>query len=179
MTKTKHTITVRASRPDDVTDIQRIYALHVENGTASFEEVPPDTAEIANRRQMVVDFGTPYIVAELNGKVQGFAYAYKFRPRSAYRHTLENSIYVDPNETGQGIGNALLTELIESCTQLGYRQMIAVIGGVGNEASIKLHKRLGFTITGQLQSTGFKFGDWVDTIFMQRALGQGDETLPE
>lgn len=179
MNKTHHTITVRDSRPEDVADIQRIYAHHVQSSTASFEEVPPDLDEIAHRRQTVVHFGAPYIVAELDGKVQGFAYAYKFRPRSAYRHTVENSIYVEPAATGNGVGTKLLTELIERCTTQGYRQMVAVIGGAGNEASINLHKRLGFEIAGQLKSTGFKFGDWVDTIFMQRALGRGDDTLPE
>jgi len=179
MNTTHHTITVRDSRPEDVPDIQRIYAHHVESGTSSFEEVPPDRDEIANRRQMVVDFGTPYIVAELDGKVQGFAYAYKFRPRSAYRHTLEDSIYVEPAATGTGIGTKLLTELIERCTGLGYRQMVAVIGGAANAASVNLHKRLGFTVMGQLKSTGFKFGNWVDTVIMQRPLGPGDETLPE
>lgn len=179
MSSTPPTITVRDSRPEDEADIQRIYAHHVQSGTASFEESAPDVVEIAHRREAVIAFGAPYIVAELDGQVQGFAYAYKFRPRSAYRHTVENSIYVEPAATGNGIGTALLRALIERCTALGYRQMVAVIGGAGNTASVNLHKRLGFSVAGQLKSTGFKFGDWVDTIFMQRALGEGDETLPE
>jgi phosphinothricin acetyltransferase len=179
MNQTPHTITVRDSRPEDVPDIQRIYAHHVQSGTASFEEVAPDEAEITKRRQAVLDFGAPYLVAELDGKVQGFAYAYKFRPRSAYRHTVENSIYVEPAVKRNGIGTKLLSELIEQCTQLGYRQMVAVIGGAANVASINLHKRLGFTSAGQLRSTGFKLGTWVDTIFMQRPLGEGDDTLPD
>lgn len=172
-------ITLRDSKPEDVADIRRIYAHHVESSTSSFDEVAPSVDEIATRRQSILELGMPYIVAELNGKVQGFAYANKFRPRSAYRHTVENSIYVEPAATGNGIGTKLLTELIERCTRLGFRQMIAVIGGAGNVASINLHKRLGFTIAGHLKSTGFKFGAWVDTLFMQRALGDGDSTLPE
>jgi len=172
-------ITLRDSKPEDVADIQRIYAHHVESSTSSFEEVAPNTEELAARRRAILELGMPYIVAELNGTVQGFAYANKFRPRSAYRYTVENSIYVEPAATGNGIGTQLLTELIERCTRLGYRQMIAVIGGAGNVASINLHKRLGFTVAGHLKSTGFKFGAWVDTLFMQRALGDGDDTLPE
>ncbi|MCR4378479.1 MAG: GNAT family N-acetyltransferase [Rhodospirillales bacterium] len=172
-------ITLRDSRPEDLADIQRIYAHHVERGTSSFEEIAPDVNELATRRQSVLDIGMPHIVAELNGKVQGFAYANRFRPRSAYRYTVEDSIYVEPAATGNGIGTQLLTELIERCTRLGFRQMIAVIGGAGNLASINLHKRLGFTVAGQLKATGFKFGTWVDTILMQRALGDGDTTLPE
>lgn len=179
MSETPPLITVRDSRPDDTADIQRIYAHHVQSGTASFEEIAPDEAEIATRRQAVLDLGAPYIVAELNGTVQGFAYANRFRPRSAYRHTVEDSIYVEPAATGNGIGTLLLNTLIERCTQLGYRQMVAVIGGAANVASVNLHKRLGFTVMGQLKSTGYKFGAWVDTIIMQRALGEGDSTLPK
>ena len=178
MNTTRPTITVRASTPEDAADIQRIYAHHVESGTASFEETAPDTNEIARRQCVIVEGGAPYIVAELNGTVQGFAYAHTFRPRSAYRHTVENSIYVEPASTGNGIGTQLLSALIDQCTTLGYRQMIAVIGGAGNIASINLHKRLGFEVVGQLKSTGFKFGDWVDTIIMQRPLGPGGDTLP-
>jgi phosphinothricin acetyltransferase len=170
---------VRESKPEDVADIQRIYAHHVLHGAASYEEIAPDSAEIAKRRQAVLDIGAPYLVAELNGVVQGYAYAAKFRPRSAYRYTLEHSIYVAPEATGHGIGTRLMTELIERCTALGYRQMIAVIGGSDNLASINLHKRLGFTMAGRLKASGLKFGAWVDTVLMQRALGDGDTTLPE
>lgn len=171
-------IVIRDSRPEDVPDIQRIYAHHVEHGTASFEETAPDTATIAKRRQCVLDMGAPYIVAELNGDVHGYAYASSFRPRSAYRHTVEDSIYVEPEATGKGIGTRLLNELLERCTDLGYRQMVAVIGGA-HPASINLHTRQGFEQVGHLQSTGFKFGKWLDTVIMQRALGPGDDTLPE
>jgi len=172
-------IIIRESRPDDVTDIQRIYAHHVQTGTASFEEVAPDVDTMAQRRQDVLDVGAPYIVAQLNGVVCGYAYATGFRPRSAYRYTAEDSIYVDPQATGMGIGSQLLGALIERCTDLGFRQMVAVIGGAQNVASINVHKRHGFEHAGQLKSTGFKFGAWVDTVIMQRALGPGDDTLPD
>jgi len=179
MTDTSQSIRVRAARHEDVEAIQRIYAHHVQSGTASFEEVAPSPDVIAKRLESIQDSGAPYIVAEINGHVHGFAYASSFRPRSAYRHTVEDSIYVDPDATGQGIGSQLLSDLIERCTQLGYRQMVAVIGGAANAASINVHKRHGFIEVGHLKSTGFKFGAWVDTVIMQRALGPGDETLPD
>ena len=173
------TLTIRPATTDDVDAIQAIYAHHVKTGTASFEEVPPDTNAIAARLQNALDNNRPYLVAEQTGVVQGFAYASSFRPRSAYRHTVEDSIYVAPEATGKGIGSLLLGELIARCTDLGYRQMVAVIGGATNAASIKLHARHGFVEVGHLRATGFKFGGWVDTVIMQRALGAGDETLPE
>lgn len=179
MSEQANNIVIRDSSPEDVTDIQRIYAHHVQTGTASFEEVAPNADTITARRLSVLNAGAPYIVAELDGQVHGFAYAASFRPRSAYRHTVEDSIYVDPQATGKGIGSLLLSTLIERCTELGYRQMVAVIGGAQNAASITLHQRQGFEQVGQLKSTGFKFGAWVDTIIMQRTLGAGDETLPE
>jgi len=172
-------ITVRDSRPEDVAAIQRIYAHHVEHSTASFEETAPDMAEISRRRDEVLKYTTPHMVAELDGVVQGFAYAAGYRARAAYRYTVEDSIYVDPNATGHGIGTRLLSELIERCTALGYRQMIAVIGGADNAASIRLHQRLGFTMAGQLKATGFKFGGWLDIVHMQRALGEGSGSIPE
>lgn len=179
MNSSQNQIVIRDSRLEDMADIHRIYAHHVENGTASFEEIAPNQETLAQRRQNVLDSNAPHIVAELNGTVHGFAYAATFRPRSAYRHTLEDSIYVDPQATGKGIGSKLLGELVERCTQLGYRQMVAVIGGGQNVASINLHKRHGFEQAGHLKSTGFKFGAWVDTVIMQRQLGPGDKTLPE
>ena len=172
-------IVIRDATDQDAVEIQRIYAHHVETGTASFEEVAPDVATIAERRRSIVNGNAPYIVAELDGTVHGFAYATSFRPRTAYRYTVEDSIYVDPQATGKGIGSLLLSALIERSTTLGFRQMVAVIGGGQNVASINLHARQGFTQVGHLKSTGFKFGSWVDTVFMQRALGAGDEALPE
>lgn len=172
-------ITVRESRPEDVADIQRIYAHHVDTGTASFEEVPPSVDDMAERRAAVLAFGAPYLVAELNGVVQGYAYAGPFRARSAYRYTVENSIYVEPAAAGNGIGTRLLGALVDLCTDLGYRQMIAVIGGSDNAGSIALHRKLGFTHAGTLNATGLKFGGWVDTVLMQRALGDGAANIPQ
>lgn len=179
MPKPQPAVTVRPAQAADVDAIQRIYAHHVKTGTASFEEIAPDANAIAARLQAVLDAGAPYLVAERDGDILGFAYASSFRPRSAYRHTVEDSIYVSPDATGQGLGTQLLEALIERCTDLGYRQMVAVIGGADNAASIKLHERHGFAKAGHLKATGFKFGGWVDTIIMQRALGAGDQTLPE
>ena len=170
---------VRAATPDDLAAIQAIYAHHVLSGTASFEQTPPDEIEIARRFAAVQALGAPYLVGELDGAVRGFAYAGAYRPRAAYRLTVEDSIYVDPAATGHGLGTALLDELIQRCTQAGFRQMIAVIGGSDNTGSIRLHERLGFTHAGCLAATGLKFGRWVDTVLMQRALGEGDATLPE
>ena len=172
-------LTIRDARPGDAADIQRIYAQHVLTGTASFEEIPPSVDDMAERMAAVFDLGAPYLVGEIGGTVQGYAYAGPFRPRVAYRYTVENSIYVDPAATGQGLGTRLLSALIERCEAAGFRQMIAVIGGSDNTASITLHTRLGFTHMGTLNATGLKFGGWVDTVLMQRALGPGDETLPE
>jgi len=175
----KAEIKIRNAHARDAPDIQNIYAHYVRNSVASFEEEAPDVDEILARRTAILDFGAPYIIAEIEGKVCGFAYASKFRPRSAYRHTVEDSIYIDPLVIGKGVGKCLLTALIERCTDLGFRQMVAVIGGTGNEASINLHRRLGFEQEAVLKSVGFKFGTWVDTVIMQRALGQGDTTLPK
>lgn len=175
----KPNVTVRDCEIRDMEAVQRIYAHHVETGVASFEEAAPDIAEMTRRREKVLEMNWPFIVAEADGVVMGYAYVSSFRPRSAYRHTVENSVYVEPDATGQGFGSGLLQELIERCTQLGYRQMVAVIGGGTNTASISLHERFGFQQIGTLGSTGFKLGRWVDTVIMQRALGVGDSTLPE
>ncbi|MBL4691737.1 MAG: N-acetyltransferase [Magnetovibrio sp.] len=171
-------ISMRDFQPKDAAAIQKIYAHYVANSVASFEETAPDVDEILNRHQSILDFGAAYIVAELDGDICGFAYASKFRPRSAYRHTVEDSIYVDPNVTGRGVGTQLLESLIERCTQLGFRQMVAVIGGTGNEASVNLHKRLGFEQQAVLKSIGFKFDAWADIVLMQLPLGEGDTSLP-
>lgn len=150
--------------------IQAIYAWHVENGLASFEEVPPDAAEIARRWRDVRGLGLPYLAAELDGAVVGYAYAARYRTRSAYRFTVEDSVYIAPGAYGKGIGRALLGELISRCERLGYAQMIAVIGDSANEASIGLHGALGFARAGLLKAVGFKHGRWVDSVIMQRPL---------
>lgn len=170
---------VRDSVEADVPAIQAIYAHHVLHGTASFELAAPDLATMAERRAGLLAQGYPYLVAEdAAGAVAGYAYAGPFRPRIAYRHTVENSIYVDPQRLGQGIGRALLAALVARCEALGFRQMVAVIGDSANAGSIGLHAAQGFAHCGVLKATGFKFGRWVDTVFMQRALGAGDGTLP-
>lgn len=172
-------VVVRPSRAEDIGAIQAIYAHHVLHGLASFEEVPPDAAELAVRRDALLARDLPYLVAEVNGRVAGYAYAGLYRTRSAYRYTLEDSVYVAPGREGQGIGRALLVPLLAECERLGYRRIIAVIGDSGNAGSIGLHAALGFQHAGVLPSTGFKFGRWVDSVLMQRPLGAGDETLPE
>jgi phosphinothricin acetyltransferase len=158
--------------------IQSIYAHHVLHGLASFEEIPPDVAEMQRRFDEVTARGLPFLAAGSGSSVVGYGYCNLFRTRSAYRYALEDSIYIRDGMLGKGIGKALLSALIERCTALGYRQMIAVIGDSANAGSIQLHASLGFLRSGTLRSTGFKFGRWVDTVTMQRALGQGDGTLP-
>ncbi|MGE5513078.1 MAG: N-acetyltransferase family protein [Bacteroidota bacterium] len=171
-------IVLRPSRDDDVARIREIYAYHVLNGFASFEEVPPTVEDMAGRRRDVLAKGLPYIVAESGGKLLGYAYANHYRTRSAYRFTLENSVYLDQAAVGRGIGRKLLDAVIEECAALGYRQMIAVIGDSAHKASITLHERAGFKVIGVLPAVGFKFGRWVDSVLMQRALGPGADSLP-
>jgi L-amino acid N-acyltransferase YncA len=170
---------IRPSRDEDVAAITAIYAHHVLHGVASFEEVPPDETEIARRRGDILARGLPYLVAERDGRVVGYCYAGPFRPRIGYRYTLEDSIYVDASEVGRGLGRLLLSPVIGRCAELGYRQMVAVIGGRETVASIRLHESLGFRHIGVFPAIGFKFGRWVDTVLMQRALGPGGDTLPD
>jgi L-amino acid N-acyltransferase YncA len=169
---------IRPSRDDDIAAITAIYGYHVLHGLASFEEIPPPGEEIGRRRADIVGRGLPYLVAERGGRVVGYCYAGPFRPRIGYRFTLEDSIYVDRTEVGRGVGRALLVPLLARCTELGYRQMVAVIGGRETVPSIRLHQALGFTEVGVFEAVGFKFGRWVDTVLMQRALGEGSATLP-
>ena len=169
---------VRDAGDGDLKAIRAIYAHHVLDGLASFEEEPPDLAEIARRRAAVVALGLPYLVAERAGTISGFAYAGPFRPRPAYLHTVEDSIYVAPDAAGHGQGRLLLGALIERCLAVGYRQMVAVIGDSQNSASVALHAALGFRRVGTLRSTGFKLGRRADTVLMQRSLGEGNATLP-
>jgi phosphinothricin acetyltransferase len=171
--------TIRPSRDEDVPAIAAIYRHHVLHGVASFEEVPPQQDEIARRRGEIVGRGLPYLVAERAGRVVGYCYAGLFRPRVAYRFTVEDSVYVEADEIGRGLGRALLEQVISRCTELGYRQMVAVIGGRETLGSIRLHERLGFAHIGILPAVGFKFGRWIDIILMQRALGPGSDSLPE
>jgi phosphinothricin acetyltransferase len=171
-------IRIRPSRDGDIVAIRDIYAHAVEHGTASFELTPPDVAEMTARRKKVLEAGGPYLVAEQDGVVIGYSYAGPYRPRPAYRFTVENSIYVAPDRAGQGIGRRLIDALVEAATAAGYRQMIAVIGDSANAASITLHSRAGFRMIGTFEAVGFKFGRWIDSVYMQRALGDGAGTTP-
>ncbi len=161
---------IRDSRDPDMVRIQVIYAFHVLHGLASFEEEPPSVEELNRRRVEILDRGLPYLVAEMDRKVVGYSYAAPYRSRAAYRFTVENSVYVDHRLRGRGIGCALLSALISRCTEAGCHQMVAVIGDSANTASIALHERLGFLRVGTLHAVGFKFGRWVDSVLMQRAL---------
>jgi L-amino acid N-acyltransferase YncA len=169
---------VRDARAADMAAVQAIYAHHVLHGLATFEEVPPSVEEMTARRAAAVDAGLPFLVAELAGAVVGYSYAASYRPRPAYRHTLEDSVYVADGLAGRGIGAALLEALIARCELGPWRQMIAIIGDTGNAASIALHRRFGFAPVGTLQAVGWKLGRWVDTVLMQRTLGSGAATLP-
>jgi L-amino acid N-acyltransferase YncA len=171
-------LVIRPSRDEDLRAITAIYGYHVLHGVASFEEIPPELAEMAQRRRQIVEHGLPYLVAERRGLVLGYCYASVYRTRSAYRFTLEDSIYIDAAEVGRGVGRALLSAVIEQSSELGYRQMVAVIGGSDQWPSIRLHERLGFTRTGLLPAVGFKFGGWIDTLLMQRGLGPAATSLP-
>jgi phosphinothricin acetyltransferase len=164
-------VTIRDSAEPDIPHITAIYARHVANGTATFETEPPDEREIGRRRAALTGAGYPHIVAEMDGVIVGFACAGPYRPRAAYRLTVEDSVYVQPGRTGQGIGRALLAALIRKCESGPWRQMIAVIGDSDNAASIRLHEAAGFRHAGILASVGLKFGRWLDVVLMQRALG--------
>jgi L-amino acid N-acyltransferase YncA len=175
---TRSAIFVRDAHETDMSAVTSIYARHVLTGLASFEEVPPSLDEMRSRRASVLQLGLPYLVAELEGRLVGYSYATSYRARPAYRYTLEDSVYVEDGLNGRGIGTALLAELIARCERGRWRQMLAVIGDSGNAGSIALHRRLGFAPAGNLVSVGFKLGRWVDSVFMQRALGVGDTTRP-
>ena len=162
---------VRPSIETDLPAIAAIYAYHVENSTSSFEIEAPSLAELTRRRALILDHKFPYLIAEAaDGGILGYAYAGPHRLRPAYRFTVEDSIYVDRAHTGKGIGKLLLAQLIEDCTGRGAREMIAVIGGSSNIASIRLHEHFGFTHAGVLRRVGYKFDTWIDTVFMQRSL---------
>ena len=169
---------VRDSVEADLPAIQAIYAHHVRHGFASFEETTPDLDEMARRRAALLAGGYPYVVAEIDGAVVGYAYVGPYRPRSAYSYTVENTVYVAPDATGLGVGRALLDALIVRCTALGYRQMVAVVGDSANAPSIRLHEALGFRRAATLHSVGYKLGRWVDSVILQRPLGEGGSAPP-
>ncbi|MDE2005114.1 MAG: N-acetyltransferase [Rhodospirillales bacterium] len=169
---------IRPAIAADIPEIQAIYAHHVLTGTGSFEEVPPSVEEMAARFSKVRARGWPWLVSADASGVLGYAYATQFRERSAYRFTLENSVYVRQDQRGQGVGKALVAELIGLAEAAGFRQMIAVIGDTENAGSIGLHASLGFGHIGTLRAAGLKFGRWLDVVYMQRALGPGAGTGP-
>ena len=169
---------IRAAIAADLSAITEIYHHAVRYGTATFELVPPDLAEMTRRFDVLMDGGFPYLVALLEGRVVGYAYAGAYRPRPAYRFTVENSVYLQPAIHRRGIGTQLLQGLIAESEARGYRQMIAVIGDSANAGSIGVHTRTGFQLIGTHPDVGFKFGRWLDTVMMQLALGEGGTTVP-
>jgi phosphinothricin acetyltransferase len=169
---------IRPAGPDDIAAITRIYAHAVEHGTASFELDPPDEAEMARRQQALLAKGYPYLVAERDGLVAGYAYAGPYRDRRAYDWTAEDSVYIAPEFHRQGLGRLLLTRLVAEAAAAGFRQMIGVIGDSANIGSVAVHAAVGFRLVGTFRSIGFKHGRWLDTVLMQRALGSGDSTPP-
>ena len=169
---------IRAATEADIPEIQSIYAHHVLTGTGTFEEVPPSVEEMAERFAKVIGHGWAWRVAVDETGVLGFAYYTQFRDRSAYRFCVEDSVYVREDVRGQGVGKALVAQLIEDATEAGKRQMIAVIGDSENVGSIGVHASLGFQMVGTLRAAGVKFGRWVDVVSMQRPLGRGDADVP-
>jgi L-amino acid N-acyltransferase YncA len=169
---------IRSATEVDVPDIQTIYAYHVLHGTGTFEEEPPSVEEMMTRFHKVVDRGYVWLVAADATGVLGFGYYTPFRERSAYRFTVEDSIYVREDVRGQGVGKALVSRLIELATAAGLRQMIAVIGDSENVGSIGVHASLGFHMIGTMRAAGIKFGRWIDVVTMQRPLGKGDANIP-
>lgn len=170
---------IRDATPADMVQVQAIYAFYVTRTCASFEEEPPTVEEMQRRLAKSRERGLPYLVAESDTEVVGFTYAGPFRFRSAYRYTIEDSIYVAPSVTRRGVGSTLLAALVERCTELGYRQMIGVIGDSANHGSIGLHRRLGFRQEGVLRGVGLKFDRWVDVVIMHRPLGEAATGLPD
>ena len=171
--------TIRPSTEHDLPAITAIYAHHVLNGTATFETTPPTEAEMAARRADVLAKGLPYLVADDQGQVLGFAYCQWFKPRPAYRFSAEDSIYLHPDAGGKGLGRRLLAELAARAEAAGIRKLIAVIGDSANAASIAVHRSVGFEPVGVMKSCGWKFGQWLDIVLMERTLGEGDSTAPE
>ena len=172
------TASVRPAALSDIAAITRIYADAVEHGTATFEIEAPDEAEMAHRHHTLAVNGYPYLVAERAGVVAGYAYAGPYHHRAAYRWTLEDTVFVDPQFHRAGLGRLLMTQLIAAAQQAGFRQMMALIGDSANAGSIGLHAAVGFRHVGTLRSVGFKHGRWLDVVLMQRALGGADSTPP-
>lgn len=172
------TLILRDAHESDMPEVLAIYAHHVMHGLASFELEPPTLQQMVQRRADVIAHGLPYLVVERGGEVVGYGYATPYRPRPAYRFTVEDSVYVREGMSGMGVGQTLLSEVIRRCTLDGRRQMVAIIGNSENSASVRLHERLGFRKVGVFESVGFKHGRWLDTVIMQRELGDGASSPP-
>ncbi len=170
---------IRPALASDAAELAAIYGHHVAHGLGTFEEIPPSPEDMAGRLSAVVQWGLPYLVAEIDGAVAGLAYAGLFRPRAAYRYTVEDSVYIAPDRMGQGVGKALLGEVIRVCEGMGLRQMVAMIGDSGNAGSIGLHQALGFAHAGVLPAVGYKHGRWVDVVQMRRPLNAGADAEPD
>lgn len=171
-------IAIRQASADDAGDIASIYAEHVRSGTASFDTVARTTSETAEKIAHITGRGWPFLVATSGAEVVGYAYIIQFRDRAAYSFTCEDSVYVRSDQAGKGVGSMLMRALIDGSTHCGFRQMMAVIGG-GEPASVALHAKMGFKHAGRMLSVGRKFGRWLDTVYMQRELGEGDRTSPD
>jgi phosphinothricin acetyltransferase len=169
---------IRPSRESDLPAITAIYAHHVLNGTGTFETTPPTEAEMTSRRADVLGKGLPYLVMEDGGQVMGYAYCQWFKPRPAYRFSAEDSIYMHPDAAGRGLGKQLLAELVKQAEAVGVRKLLAVIGDSNNAGSIGVHRALGFTPVGTIQSCGWKFDRWLDIVIMEKAIGAGDTAPP-
>ncbi len=169
---------IREVTDRDMARITEIYAHYVRTSVITFEYDPPSVEEMSLRRTRIQEKGLPYLVAEVDGDIAGFAYAAPFRARYAYRFSVEDTVYLDPAQTGRGLGKQLLSALIDTCTEKGYRQMIGIVAGRENLASINLHKSLGFEFKGTAEAVGYKFDRWIDTLHLQRPLGPGDQSPP-
>lgn len=172
-------ITIRASRDDDVAAVAIIYAHHVLHGTGTFETAPPSPADMAARRADVLSKGLPYLVAERDGHVLGFAYCNWFKPRPAYRFSAEDSIYIADEARGQGLGAQMLAALEQAAEAAGVRKLIAVIGDSANVGSVGVHRKQGFSHVGTIKDCGWKFGEWRDIVLMEKVIGAGSTTRPE
>lgn len=171
-------VAIRDAQPDDINAIQAIYAYYVEHSVITFEETIPDTTEMMRRFNDILYHDMPYLVIELGGRIVGYAYASVFRSRRAFRYSVEHSIYLHPETRGKGLGLKLMEALTDALVPTGVRQMIAVISDKKDGASVALHKKCGFEMIGTMPATGYKFDQWIDTIIMQRAIGDGANTAP-
>lgn len=169
---------IRPSRDEDIAAITAIYAHHVLHGTGTFETEPPSVADMTTRRADVLSKGLPYLVAEQDCKIVGFAYGNWFKPRPAYRYSVEDSIYLAPDLHRKGLGRALLAELLARCEAAGIRKVMAIVGDSANAGSVGVHKALGFTQIGIIASCGWKFGAWRDIVIMEKVIGAGDTQPP-